>query len=145
MKKIIRVKESRGGRAFPKTLWCLKCHSEVLVFNLQDIQCSCTRAKAENVKKLYAEQLFVNTGEEVSSDYIWVGEVDIPYWVEIDSEEAKREMEKRKRYTEQIERKKEKEQKKVVKKWEKEIGKPLLDELELARALEKGEIKGGEK
>jgi len=124
---MIKVKESRRGTAVPKVLWCLKCHSEVLVFTLQDMKCSCTRARAKNVEKLYADQLFVNTGEEVSSDYIWVGEVDIPYWVEIDSEEAKREIEKRKRYTEQIEKKKKEEEKKLVEKWEKIIGKSLLE------------------
>jgi len=175
---MIKMKESRRGTAFPKTLWCLKCHSEVVVLTLQDMKCSCTRARAKSIKKLYAEQLFVNTGEGVSSDYIWEGEVNIPYWVEIDSEEAKREIEERKKQIEQREQEEKQKKQKLVEKWEKEIGKPLLDwfselskekqeeirmildpydacfgdienlnypELELARALEKREIKGGEK
>ena len=72
-------------------LWCLKCHQPVLIHTLSKLECSCTTASAQNLHRIRTSGRWVTSGifgQYFTEDYVWEGEVNIPYWVRMDSEEA---------------------------------------------------------
>lgn len=92
------MKVHEGTCTGAQQMWCLRCHKAVLVHPMDDVRCSCTRVRASNVKEIpFTEWVAMgpDRSKRVRVDRVkWEGEVEIPYWVDIDSEEARRDMDK---------------------------------------------------
>jgi len=110
-------------------LWCLKCHQPVVIHTLSRLECSCTTASAQVMHKIRTSGKRVTNGifgQHFTEEHIYEGEVDIPYWVRMDSETAKLDRAEQEKKWQQKWEKEQDEEKELIKKWEKKIGKPLL-------------------